>query len=191
MSYDVRISDAQVREYMKELGSGTDRAIKNAVNKAAASSMRHIAEVFPKRTGLLRKSWRVSSPTLYSRLIRSVSKYANTIEFGRAGGKTIYPHPPRKRLTIPIRDDVIVTTPTKSQIKEPVMRRLFERLANKKGKTSRQIMEEVGVLLVKSAKMSRIRGRYLLRDRVTPHISNVINTEMQRSIQNAINEAGR
>lgn len=172
---------------MDALGKNTQSAITQAVNKAAAQGMRKIAEEMPKRTGLLRKSWRLSSPSIYSRLIRSISQYANTVEFGRTGGKTIYPKAPRKRLTIPIKDSVL--TDTKAQIKKSALDTLFRRLKKPGKKTQWQIMEETGILLLKSAKMSRIKGQYILRDRVRPHISDVINAEMETAIRQAIREA--
>jgi hypothetical protein len=187
VSYDVRIDDKQLLEYMVALGKKTQSAIDQAVNKAAAQGMRKIAEEMPKRTGLLRKSWRLSSPSQYSRLIRSDSRYASVVEFGRTGGKRIYPRPPRKMLTVPIKDSVL--TNTKSQIKKSALDTLFRRLKKPGKKTQWQIMEETGILLLKSAKMSRIKGQFILRDRIRPHISDVINAEMESAIRKAIKEA--
>jgi len=149
----------------------------DTVNEITASKKRH-------GTNELAKSY---LPKKMSSLIWAVtSKLQRALvhEIGRNGGGRIVKPKTAKMLTIPLRDDVL--TPSGAQISQPAKSRLFD-LLKKRGKRSlMDIYEEAGIVLAKQARMSDIKGKFILRDKVRPKAIQILNRNIQDMIRKAL-----
>lgn len=142
------------------------------IREITASKKRHgtnelAKSYYPKKIG--ETVWAVTS-----KLSRAV-----VFEVGRVGGRIIKPKT-AKMLTIPLRDDVL--TESGSQISQPAKNRLFELLKNRKNRTLKNIYDEAGIVLAKQAKMSSLKGKFLMRDKIRPKAVDMLNANYKAMI---------
>ena len=151
----VVFNDKELQRFVSGIEKKAAPLFDGAVNKTTAFTLRLVKTTLPKRSGNLRGSYMQKKIAKLTRRVFSPLKYAENIESG-SRSKIIRPRR-AKILTIPLRRSVL--TSTRAQIKQSSLNTLFRRLKNKKGKTSRQIQNEVGIALAKKANIGPIRGQ--------------------------------
>ncbi len=187
VKFDMRVDTSQMDAAMRNIAEGIKADIQQSLNVAAAYTIAQIKTDLPKRTGNLRRQYMISKPSKYVRLVSTPSKYADTVEYGRNGnGRMIYPRTPHKMLTIPIKDSVL--TATKAQIKKSSLDQLFRELGEPNGRTKRQIMNDVGIILCKKARMSTIKPGLHLTKKTLPKVNNYIHATLNAYIKATIAE---
>ena len=163
----VVFDDREFKKFFATLQTKAPKELPQVVNRTTASTLREIKGVFlPKRTGNLRGSYQQRKIDDLSREIFSDSRYAPVIEFG-GKARTVFAKPGKHSLTIPIKDSVL--TNSKSQIKKSALDTLFRRLKQRrKGENSRDIMQNVGIILTKSAKLKAKPGQFNIKKKAVP-----------------------
>ncbi len=168
MIASVVFDDKEIKKFVSAIERKGPKLLETAVNKTTSFGLKKVTDTIPKRTGNLRGFYQQRKTGQLERLIFSKLKYAEGIESGFRA-KTIRTKR-KKALTIPIKKSVL-TSETK-QIKKASIDKLFRRLKKRKGKTSRQIMEEVGIVLAKKANIPRIRAQRNFERVITPATEN-------------------
>jgi len=146
------------------------------VNRSAQFAKRNIVELYPRRTGQLRNSYNAKKTDDLSYIVQSSldPKRSDGFEDGTRA-HTIYPRR-AKMLTIPLRDDVLVST--RSRISKPSLDKLFRLLKKRGEKTLKEIYDEAGIVLTKKANIPAIPGKHIIRDRVTPNTQAFMDKEL-------------
>ena len=175
MNFTFDINSKFVLDFLEKSHKKMVPKISKALDATVAYGLREIKSGLPKRTGHLRGSYlQKPSAGLLTRTIFSDSQYAIANEEG-ARPHTIVPKR-AKMLLIPLRDEVL--TGTKAQIKKSSVDKLFNQLKKKRGRTNRQIFDEVGIALAKKANIPAIRGNHKIRDVFIPKIANKLESEI-------------
>lgn len=173
----VVLEDREFKRFFATLQKKAPKELPKVVNRTTAFTLRELKGVFlPKRTGNLRGSYQQRKIDDLTREIFSDSKYAPVIEFGGKARKVFAK--PGKSLTIPIKDSVL--TSSKAQIKKSALDTLFRRLKRRrKGEKSRDIMQNVGIILAKSAKLKAKRGQFNIKKKATPFAEKTLFKEVK------------
>ena len=151
----VVLQDREIRRFVNGIEKKAAPLLDGVINKTTIFSLRIIKTTLPKRSGNLRGSYQQKKVAKFTRFVSSDLNYADNIEEG-SRSKTIRPKT-KKFLTIPLNKNVL--TSTGAQIKQSSLNSLFRRLSNPKGKTRRQIQQEVGIVLAKKANIPPIKGQ--------------------------------
>jgi hypothetical protein len=170
----IKFDDKKIRKFLDETIRKSPGDLEKAMQKTTAESLIITKKTLPKRTGLLRKSYLSRKLNRFTYRIFPGSgqklEYADAVE-GGAAAHTIVPRR-AKMLTIPLRDDVLV--PSKARISASALDRLFRKLKNRKGKSKREIYDEVGIVLALKANIPRTSGQYNFRDKITPRTRRIL-----------------
>lgn len=166
MTTTIIFRDKEVRAFLKKAERESPKLVIKALNRTAIFGIKQTKKILPKRSGNLRQSYQISALSKESRLIAQTKLKAigEGIESGFKA-KTIRPRR-KKALTIPLRDSVL--TSTRAQIKKSALAKLKKNLKNRRGRSSRQIFNEVGIVLTRKARIPRIPGQFNFRDRIAP-----------------------
>ena len=152
------------------------------VKETAIFGFRQIKTKYPKRSGFARKSFQLASLTPISYEIASKAPQVAVLENG-AKAHTIRPKR-RKFLTIPIKNSVR----TKTGIKQSALNKLFKELKSrgKKGKTTREVFQDVGIVLAKKANIPARRALKPLEREFVP----IIDKKMLDSTNSMLSKLG-
>jgi hypothetical protein len=172
----VVFQDQEFQKFFAKVKAKSPKLLSKAVDRTTAFSLREIKEDhIPKRTGNLRGSYTQKAIDPITREIFSNSKYAPVIEFG--GKARTVRAKPGKRLTIPIKKDVL--TSTRSQIKKSSLDKLFRRLKKRRrGETAGDVMQDVGIVLAKKAKIKAKPGQFNIKKKTTPFAEKTLKKEV-------------
>jgi len=181
MSFNITIDSKSVLDMLSNSNKKFNSLLSKSLDATVAFGLREIKSGLPKRTGNLRGSYQQRPVSgVLRRTIFSDLQYAVANEEG-AKAHTIVPKR-AKMLLIPLREDVL--TGTRSQIKKSSVDRLFNQLKKKKGRSNRQIFDEVGIALAKKANIPAIKGNHKIRDVFLPKIA----TKLEREVLSALRE---
>lgn len=180
--FSVSVDDKQLKAFLQKVKDKIPQALQNVVKDTAIMAKRQVSTDLPKRTGALRRSFRISKVDGLHREVTSILPYASLVE---GGGIRPEIKPKRaKFLTIPLRDSVL--TSTKAQISQTALNNLFKQLNNRKGRTNRQIFEETGIVLAKKAKAVRIKGGHQLERIVTPKVQAYFEDRINKAVDEVL-----
>jgi hypothetical protein len=176
----IKFEDKKMKAWLDRVIKKSPERLDSAVKLTTAESLGLFKRILPKRTGLLRKSYlsRRIGPATY-RIFPGVGEklqYANAVEFG-AAAHTIVPKR-AKMLTIPLRDDVLVGT--KARISQSALNRLFRELNNRKGRTKREIYDEVGIALALKANIPARRGQRNIEKKIAPQTRKILKKRVEQ-----------
>lgn len=168
----MQFEDQEFKRFFKTVETKSPPLLQKSVNITTALTLKGMKQRFlPKRSGNLRGSYRQRKLDQLEREIFSDSRYAPVIEFG-GRARTVHAKP-GKRLTIPIRPNVL--TSTKAQIKKSALDKLFARLKNRQpGETQWSIMQDVGIVLAKKANLPRRKGQRNIERNAKPFAENML-----------------
>jgi hypothetical protein len=169
----------EIDRFVNDIEKKAAPLLAGVINKTTAISLRLVKTTLPKRTGNLRGSYQQKKVDKFARLISSPLKYAENIELGSKARTIKAKH--AKVLTIPIKESVL--TSTRAQIKQSSLNTLFRRLKKRKGKTSKEIQDEVGIILTKTARRKAIQGKLFFERIIQPKTQNVLNQEVIKAAQ--------
>jgi len=153
-----------------------------AIKKTAIFGFKEIKTKYPKKSGFARQSFQLASLTPTSYKIESKAPQVAVLE---NGSKAHTIRPKRKKfLTIPIKNSV----KTKSGIKKSALNKLFKELKTrgKKGKTTRDVFQNVGIVLAKKAKIPARKARKPLEKIFSP----LIDIEMKKNTVDMLKKIG-
>jgi hypothetical protein len=189
LKFDVTLDKRGIDRLMANV-SGMQKNVEEAVKKTAVQTHRMVIDEIrasKKRSGTneLAKSYIPKKIGAMAWEIASQLKRAIVHEIGRKGGGRIIKPKTAKMLTIPIRDDVL--TPSGAQISQGAKNRLFAMLKKRKGRSLHDIFNEAGIVLAKSAKMSNIKGKFILRDKIRPKAAALLKQNFDDMIRRVLN----
>lgn len=178
--FTIEIDKRQLEAYLKKNAAKIPNNLDKAVTATTVFGLREVKTKFPKRSGQARRSFVQRKIRRAEREIFSTLAYVKAIEDG-ARAHTIKPKR-AKFLTIPLNKNVR----TKTRIKQSALNKLFRELKNRKGRTKKEIFDQVGVALAKKARIPRLVGKKIIQRRVLPRLIRKLNLEVARAIRKTV-----